>query len=79
MDRQVMKLSGNKVDSVKRFKYLKSVLQKIGGFDKVMRYRIMYGWVKWREPLNILCHKKITIQLNGKIYKIGVRPTIRMF
>lgn len=42
-DKQVIKMTGNKVDKVESFEYLESVLQKRGGFEKYMTHWIKYG------------------------------------
>lgn len=41
-NRQVMKLNEDKVGEVGWFKYLRSILQKINGFDEDIRHRIKY-------------------------------------
>ena len=61
---------------MERFKYLRSVVQKDGGFEEDMKHRIKCGWTKWREASGILCDKRIPIRLKGKFYKAVVRPAM---
>ena len=75
-ERLEIKLSGDVVGEVERFKYLGSVIQKDGGFEEDMKHRIKCGWTKWREASGILCDKRIPIRLKGKFYKAVVRPAM---
>lgn len=44
-----MKVRGNEKSDVKRFKYLVSVLQNIGGCVEDIKPRIRCEWMRWRE------------------------------
>ncbi|XP_015378430.1 PREDICTED: uncharacterized protein LOC107172649, partial [Diuraphis noxia] len=53
--------AGKVVDEIDNYKYLESVLQKNGGFDKDIMHRIYCGWMKWRKELGVLCDRRIPI------------------
>ena len=76
MERQEIKLSGDIVGEVERFKYLGSVVQNNGDFEEDMKHRVKCGWIKWREASGVLCDKRIPVWLKGKFYKIVVRPAM---
>lgn len=34
------------------------------------------GWVKWRLAFGVLCDKNVSTRLNGRFYRVVVRPTL---
>jgi len=42
-----MTIHGDEVSEVENFKYLGFFVQKNGGFDKNVKQRSKYGWIKW--------------------------------
>ena len=75
-EKQEIKLSGDVVGEVERFKYLGSVVQNNGDFEEDMKHRVKYVWMKWREVSGVLCNKIIPVWLKGKFYKIVARPAM---
>jgi len=71
-----MIVGGHKVKEVENFKYLRSLVQKNGGFDEDVKHRIRCRWIKWWEASGVLCDKKILIKLKGKFYKSVIKPTV---
>jgi len=71
-----VKLQEKVVKLVEDFKYLGSTVQADGGSDKEVCKRIQAGWGAWRKITAIMCDKKVTDRLKGKIYKTMVRPAI---
>jgi len=55
-------------------KYLGSFAQRVGGFVVDVKFRVVCGWMKWREALGVLCDKKILMRLKGEFYRSVVRP-----
>lgn len=49
-----------------RVSYLVSVVQKDWGFNADMKYKVKYGWTKWREALIVLCDEIFPIRLKDK-------------
>lgn len=68
-----MKMSVDEENEVERFKYLRSALQKAGGFEDDTNHRIKCERM-CREQSGILYDKRIQIRLNGKFCKTVVRP-----
>ncbi|XP_071713470.1 uncharacterized protein [Rutidosis leptorrhynchoides] len=51
------------------FRYLGSMLYKLGRIDEDVSHRIKVGWVKWRAATGVLCDRKIPLKLKGKFFK----------
>nr|XP_027232040.1 uncharacterized protein LOC113823570 [Penaeus vannamei] len=61
---------------VPAFKYLGSHVTEDGELDVEVNQRIQSGWQAWRRFSGVLCDKKISARLKGKVYKTAVRPDI---
>lgn len=64
-----MTISSDIIGEVKSFKYLGSFVQKDGGFDEDVKYRVKFGWIDLREASGTLSDKRIPTKLKGKFYK----------
>ncbi|KIH45689.1 hypothetical protein ANCDUO_24267 [Ancylostoma duodenale] len=60
----------------KEFQYLGSVLSADGTVYAAVRGRIACAWLKWRESTGILCYRRCSRVLKGKIYHTVVRPAM---
>ncbi|XP_023230295.1 uncharacterized protein LOC111630434 [Centruroides sculpturatus] len=61
------------------FKYLGSFVEMGGGLNSEMqhrKHRIQCGWMNWRKLSGVLCNKKVSYNLKGKLYKSVVRPAM---
>ncbi|XP_071739768.1 uncharacterized protein [Rutidosis leptorrhynchoides] len=58
------------------FRYLGSMLYKLGRIDEDVSHRIKVGWVKWRAATGVLCDRKIPLKLKGKFFKVTIRPAM---
>jgi hypothetical protein len=67
---------GNTLRQVETFKYLGSIMNAKGGCEQDVKNGIKAAWQKWRELTCVLCDRKITIQLKGKIYRTMIRPVM---
>ena len=76
-DGEELKLQEEKVKRVKNFKYmyLGSTIND-GRCEEEVRRRIQAGWMSWRKVSGVLCDRKLSAKIKGKMYKIVVRPTI---
>ena len=45
-----------------------------GDLDAEMTHRIQTGWQNWKRVSGILCDRRISLRVNGKVYKTVVRP-----
>nr|XP_027224790.1 uncharacterized protein LOC113816996 [Penaeus vannamei] len=58
------------------FIYLGSHVTEDGELDVAVKQRIQSGWQAWRRFSGVLCDKKISTRLKGKVYKTAVRPAL---
>jgi hypothetical protein len=52
------------------------MLQKDGKIDEDVRYRILAGWLKWRQASDVICDKRVPQKLKGKFYRTTIRPAM---
>ena len=69
-------LEGQVVPRKGTFRYLGSMLQRDGDIDEDISHRIRAGWMKWRQASGILCDKRVPQKLNGKFYRMVIRPAM---
>ena len=65
-DGEELKLQGEKVKRAKNFKYLASTVSN----EVEVRRRIQTGWMSWRKVSEVLCDRKLSAQVKGKMYKM---------
>ena len=61
---------------MENFKYLGSVVSADGSCEEEVRRRIQSGWMCWRKISGVLCDKKLSAKVKGKMYKSVVRPAM---
>ncbi|MCJ8749155.1 hypothetical protein PDJAM_G00173060 [Pangasius djambal] len=64
------------VKKVQDFKYLGSTVQSNGECEKEVKKRVQAGWNGWRKVSGVLCDRKISARIKGKVYKTVVRPAM---
>ena len=47
-----------------------------GDMDEEIIQRIKSAWYNWKKTSGVLCDKRISARLKGKVYKIVVRPAL---
>ena len=75
-DGEELNLQGEKVKKAKNFKYLRSTVSNDGRCEEKVRRRIQAGWMSWRKLSGVLCDRKLSAKVKGKIYKSVVKPTM---
>ena len=75
-DGEGLELQGEKVKKTKNFKYLGSTVSNDGRCEEEVRRRIQAGWMSWRKVSGVLCDRKLSAKVKGKLYKSVVRPII---
>jgi len=75
-EQEAVYLQGEKLKKVDHFKYLGSVVSADGSCEEEIRRRVQAGWQSWRRTSGVLCDRKLSARLKGKIYKCVVRPAI---
>ena len=69
-------LQGQNLERVYTFKYLGATLAENGDLDAEMTHRIQSGWQNWKRVSGILCDRRISLRVKGKVYKTVVRPAM---
>ena len=72
-DGEELKLQGEKVK--RDVKYLGSTVSSDERCEEV-RKRIQAGWMSCRKVSGVLCDRKLSAKVKGKMYKSVVRPTM---
>ena len=69
---------GQNLERVNTFKYLGATLEENGGLDAEMTHRIQSGWQNWKRVRlsGILCDRRISLRVKGKVYKTVVKPAM---
>ena len=75
-DGEELELQGEKVKKAKNFKYLGSTVSNDGRCEEEVRRRIQAGWMSWRKVSGVLCDRKLSAKVKGKMYKSVIRPTM---
>ncbi|KAK3518844.1 hypothetical protein QTP70_014989 [Hemibagrus guttatus] len=63
-------------EKVQEFKYLGSTVQSNGECGKEVKKRVQAGWNGWRKVSGVLCDRKISARIKGKVYRTVVRPAM---
>ena len=71
-----LKLLGEKIKRAKYFKYLGSTVSSDRKCEEEVRRRIQAGWMSWRKVSGVLCDRKLSAKIKGKMYNSVVRPAI---
>ncbi|KAK3554723.1 hypothetical protein QTP70_032624 [Hemibagrus guttatus] len=71
-----VRLQGEEVKKVLEFKYLGSTVQSNGECGKEVKKRVQSGWNGWRKVSGVLCDRKISARIKGKVYRTVVRPAM---
>ncbi|KAK3540096.1 hypothetical protein QTP70_025804 [Hemibagrus guttatus] len=71
-----VKREGEEVKKVQEFKYLASTVQSNGECGKEVKKRVQAGWNGWRKVSGVLCDRKISARIKGKVYRTVVRPAM---
>ncbi|KAK3548354.1 hypothetical protein QTP70_010715 [Hemibagrus guttatus] len=71
-----VRLQGEEVKKVQEFKYLGSTVQSNGECGKEVKKRVQAGWNGWKKVSVVLCDRKISVRIKGKVYRTVVRPAM---
>ncbi|XP_064110342.1 uncharacterized protein LOC135218125 [Macrobrachium nipponense] len=70
-----IRLGGEGIKRLQKFKYLGSILEDSGSMDQEVRHRIQAGWNNWRSASGVLCDK-VSLILKGMFHRTVVRPAM---
>ncbi|KAK3558446.1 hypothetical protein QTP86_018105, partial [Hemibagrus guttatus] len=71
-----VRLQGEEVKKVQECKYLGSTVQSNGECGKEVKKRVQAGWNGWRKVSGVLCDRKISARIQGKVYRTVVRAAM---
>ncbi|KAK3510549.1 hypothetical protein QTP70_009883 [Hemibagrus guttatus] len=71
-----VRLQGEEVKKVQEFKYSGSTVQSNGECGKEVKKRVQAVWNGWRKVSGVLCDRKISARIKGKVYRTVVRPAM---
>ena len=75
-DGEELKLQGEKVKRAKNVKYLGSTVSSNGTCKEEVRRRIQADWMSWKKMSGVLCDRKLSARVKGKMYKSVIRPAM---
>ena len=78
-ERQVkgtVKMRGEEVAKVEDFKYLGSTVQSNGECGREVKKRVQAGWNGWRRMSGVICDRRVSSRVKGKVYRVAVRPAM---
>ena len=61
---------------VSTFKYIGATMAENGDLDADMTHQIESGWTNWKWVSGILCDRRISLRVKGKVYKTVIRPAM---
>ncbi|XP_051793650.1 uncharacterized protein LOC127530564 [Acanthochromis polyacanthus] len=71
-----VRLQGEEIKKVEDFKYLGSTVQSNGECGKEVKKRVQAGWNGWRKVSGVMCDRRVSAKMKGKVYKTVVRPAM---
>ena len=75
-EREPVKILGEELQRVHRFKYLGSSVEETGGMATEITERVSAAWRNWKRCSGVLCDRRMPVKLKGKVYKTVVRPAL---
>ena len=64
------------IERMESFVYVADKLNADGGCLSAVTVRIRVGWMKFRELCGVLCGRKWSVTLEGRVYKACVRAAM---
>ena len=74
-----IQLQGETLKRVKTFTYLGSTLAEDGELDAEVTHRVQSGWKNWKRVSGVLCDRRMSMKIKGKVYRTVVRPAALMY
>ena len=53
-----------------------STFQSNGECGKEVKKRVQAGWNGWRKVSGVMCDRRVSAKMKGKVYKTVVRPAM---
>ena len=71
-----VKMQGEEVTKVEDLKYLRSTVQSNGKCGREVKKRVQAGWNGWRRMSGVICDRRVSARVKGKVYRLAVRPAM---
>ena len=75
-DGDTIKMQGAQLAKVKEFKYLGATVQEDGNCGREVKKQVQAGWNGWKKVSGVICDRKVSAKLKGKMYSTAVRPAM---
>ena len=75
-DKGTVKMQGEEVAKVEDFKYLGSTVQSNGECGREVKKRVQAGRNGWRRMSGVICDRRVSARVKGKVYRVAVRPAM---
>ena len=75
-DKKTLKIEDAKMPRVKEFKYLGSTVQESDIYKREVKEKLQAGWNGWRKVSGVICDRRLTVRVKGKVYSTVVRPAM---
>ncbi|XP_051780741.1 uncharacterized protein LOC127527129 [Erpetoichthys calabaricus] len=72
----MVRMQGIELVKVDEFKYLGSTVQSNGDVGREVKKRVQAGWSEWRRVSGVICDRRISARVKGKVYRTVVRPAM---
>ena len=75
-NKETVKMEDTKMPRVKEFKYLESTVQESGNCKREVKKRVKAGWNGWRKVSGVICDRRLSARVKGKVFSSVVRLTM---
>ncbi|KAI5088070.1 hypothetical protein C0J45_21613, partial [Silurus meridionalis] len=62
------------VEKVEEFRYLGSTVKSNEECVRGAKKRVQAGWSGWRRVTGVICDRRVSVRVKGKVYRTVVRP-----
>ncbi|XP_065665589.1 uncharacterized protein LOC136087013 [Hydra vulgaris] len=71
-----VQLQGVDLVKVDEFTYLGSRVQSNRGSEREVKKRVQVGWCGWHKVSGVICDRRVSARMKGKIYRPVIRPAM---
>ena len=57
-------------------KYMGSTVQSNGECGREVKKRVQAGWNGWRRMSGVICDRRVSARVKGKVYRVAVRQAM---
>ena len=75
-EREPVRILGEELQRVHHCKYLGSSAEETGGMATEITQRVSAAWRNWKRCRGVLCDRRMSVKLKGKVYKTVVSPAL---